>query len=134
MIDEQISFSEHSNEEMPHPNIMSVMVTDMDTSEDRTTELEKKISMLIKGIRERDYEIASLKNHIKSCDATKLSHTHSIKNTNKGKAVMQESQPQNFDFNCIVVCSTVVEDDCKLHQNLIWWTCSKSLFEFQDIY
>ena len=51
--DEKISSSECSNEEMPHPNIMSVMMT-MDTSEDRMTQLEKKIYMLMKVVEERD--------------------------------------------------------------------------------
>ena len=41
MINEHSSSSEHSNEEIPHPNIMSVIVTNMDTSEDRMVELEK---------------------------------------------------------------------------------------------
>ena len=44
------------------------MVTDMDTSEDRMTKLEKKINMLMKVVEERDYEIASLKSHIESRD------------------------------------------------------------------
>ncbi|KAA0055871.1 ty3-gypsy retrotransposon protein [Cucumis melo var. makuwa] len=86
---------ERSNNEVPQPNIMSVMVTDVDTSEDRMTELEKNVNMLIKAAEERDFEIASMKNHIESRDATKSSHTHTIKNVNKGKAIMQESQPQN---------------------------------------
>ena len=53
---------------MPRPNIMSVMVTGMDTSEDRMIELEKKINMLIKVVEEKDYEIAFLKNHIEHRD------------------------------------------------------------------
>ncbi|KAA0055890.1 ty3-gypsy retrotransposon protein [Cucumis melo var. makuwa] len=71
-IDEHNSLSERSNEEAPQPNIMSVM-----------------------AVEERDFEIALLKNHIKSRDAAESSHTHTIKNVNKGKAIMQESQPQN---------------------------------------
>ncbi|KAA0046252.1 ty3-gypsy retrotransposon protein [Cucumis melo var. makuwa] len=74
---------------------MSVMVTDVDTSKDRMTELEKKVNMLMKAVEERDFEIALLKNHIESRDAAESSHTHTIKNVNKGKAIMQESQPQN---------------------------------------
>ncbi|KAA0057696.1 ty3-gypsy retrotransposon protein [Cucumis melo var. makuwa] len=74
---------------------MSVMVTDVDTSEDRMAELEKKVNMLMKAVEERDFEIASLKNHIESRDAAESSHTHIIKNVNKGKEIMQESQPQN---------------------------------------
>ncbi|KAA0060608.1 ty3-gypsy retrotransposon protein [Cucumis melo var. makuwa] len=94
-IDEHNSLSERSNEEVPQPNIMSIMVTDVDTSEDRMTDLEKKVNMLMKAVEERDFEIALLKNHIESHDAAESSHSHTIKNVNKGKAIMQESQPQN---------------------------------------
>ncbi|KAA0056121.1 ty3-gypsy retrotransposon protein [Cucumis melo var. makuwa] len=94
-IDEHYSSSKPSSEEMPHPNIMSVMVTNVDTSENRMAELEKKVNMLMKVVEERDYEIAFLKNHIESRDAAESSHKHTVKNTDKGKAVMQESQPQN---------------------------------------
>ncbi|KAA0053249.1 ty3-gypsy retrotransposon protein [Cucumis melo var. makuwa] len=73
---------------------MLVMVTDVDTDEDRMAKLEK-INMLMKVVKEKDYEIASLKNHIKSHDATESSHTHTVENADKGKTVMQESQPQN---------------------------------------
>ncbi|TYK26475.1 ty3-gypsy retrotransposon protein [Cucumis melo var. makuwa] len=74
---------------------MLVMVTDMDTSEDKMAELEKKINMLMKAIEERDYEITSLKNHIESRDAAESSHSHIVKNVDKVKAIMQESQLQN---------------------------------------
>ncbi|KAA0025829.1 uncharacterized protein E5676_scaffold447G00220 [Cucumis melo var. makuwa] len=66
---------------------MSVMVTDLDTSEDRMKEFEKKVNMLIKEVEERDYKIASLKNHIESGDADESSHTHIFKNGDKGKEV-----------------------------------------------
>ncbi|TYK07169.1 ty3-gypsy retrotransposon protein [Cucumis melo var. makuwa] len=56
------------SEDTSQPNIMSVMVTDVDTSEDKMTELEKKINMLMKVVEEMDYEIASLKNHIECHD------------------------------------------------------------------
>ncbi|KAA0043179.1 ty3-gypsy retrotransposon protein [Cucumis melo var. makuwa] len=75
-IDEHNSSFECSNEEVPHPNIMSVMVIDVDTSEDRMAKLEKKVNMLIKAVEERDFEIASLKNHIESRDTAESSHTH----------------------------------------------------------
>ncbi|KAA0061208.1 ty3-gypsy retrotransposon protein [Cucumis melo var. makuwa] len=94
-IDEHNSLSEHSNEEAPQPNIMSVMVTDVDTSKDIMVELETKVNMLMKAVEERNFEIASLMNHIESRDVAESSHTHTIKNVNKGKAIMQESQPQN---------------------------------------
>ncbi|KAA0032448.1 ty3-gypsy retrotransposon protein [Cucumis melo var. makuwa] len=94
-IDEHYSSSKPSSEEMPHPNIMSVMVTNVDTSENRMAKLKKKVNMLIKVLEERDYEIAFLKNHIESRDTAESSHKHTVKNTDKGKAVMRESQPQN---------------------------------------
>ena len=87
-IDEHNSLSDRSNEEAPQPNIMSVMVTDVDTSEDRMAELEKKVNMLMKAVEERDFEIALLKNHIESRGAAESSHTHAIKNDNKGKTIM----------------------------------------------
>ena len=55
------------------------MVTRVDTSKNRMTELEKKVNMLMKVLEERDYEIESLKNHIKSRDATESSQTHTVK-------------------------------------------------------
>ena len=76
MIDEQNLSSKRSNEEVPHINIMSVMVIDVDINEDRMVELEKKINMLMKTVEGRDFKIASLKNLIESCDAAESSHTH----------------------------------------------------------
>ena len=58
------------------------MMTSVDTDEDEMTEIEKNINMLIKAVEERDYEIASLKNHIKICDAIESSHKHTVKNDN----------------------------------------------------
>ena len=80
---------------MRQSNIMSVVVTNVDTREDRMTKLEKKVNMLMKVVEERDYEIASLKNHIDRRDAAELSNMHIVKNANKGKTIMQENQPQN---------------------------------------
>ncbi|KAA0059770.1 retrotransposon gag protein [Cucumis melo var. makuwa] len=73
---------------MRHPNIMSVMVTNVDTSENRMAELEKKVNMLMKVVEERDYEIAFLKNHFESRDAAESSHKHTVKNIDKEKAEM----------------------------------------------
>ena len=95
MIDEHNSSSKRPYEEVPHPNIMSVMVNGVDTSENRMAELEKRVNMLMKALEERDYEIESLKNQIESHDAAESSHTHTIKSVDKGKTIMQESQPQN---------------------------------------
>ena len=74
--DKYNSSSERSNDEVPHPNIMSVMVTSVDTSEDMIVELEKKVNMLMKAIEERDFEITLMKNYIESRDAVESSHTH----------------------------------------------------------
>ncbi|KAA0064054.1 ty3-gypsy retrotransposon protein [Cucumis melo var. makuwa] len=43
VIDKHNSSYERPNEEVPHPNIISVMVIDMDTSEDRMAALEKRM-------------------------------------------------------------------------------------------
>ena len=88
MTDEHNSSSGRPNEEVPHPNIMSVMVTGVDTSENRMAKLEKRVNMLMKALEERDYGIESLKNHIESCDAAESSHTHTVKNADKGKTIM----------------------------------------------
>ena len=69
MIDEHNSSSECPNEKVPHPNIMSVMVTSVDISKNRMTELEKRVNMLMKALEERNYEIESLKNQTESRDA-----------------------------------------------------------------
>ena len=53
VIDERNSSFEHPNKEIPHLNIISVMVTNVDTSEDRIVELEKQVNMLIKTVEER---------------------------------------------------------------------------------
>ena len=95
-IDEHNLSYEHLNEKVSHPNIMSVIVTNVNTSEDKMAELEKRVNMLMKAVEERDFEIASLKNHIESRDAAESSHTHTIKNVDKGKAIMQESQQKNL--------------------------------------
>ena len=39
---------------MPHSNIMSVIVTDVNTSKKRMTKLQKKVNMLMKAIEKRD--------------------------------------------------------------------------------
>ncbi|KAA0037550.1 ty3-gypsy retrotransposon protein [Cucumis melo var. makuwa] len=75
VIDEHNFPSDHSSKEIPQPNIMSVMVTNVDTSEDRMTELEKKMNMLMKVVEKKDYKIASLKNHIEKRNTIESSHT-----------------------------------------------------------
>ncbi|KAA0051097.1 ty3-gypsy retrotransposon protein [Cucumis melo var. makuwa] len=95
VIDEHNSSFESSNEEVPYPNIMSVMVTDVDISEDRMIELEKMVNMLMKEVEERDFEIVSFKNHIEIRGVVESSHRHTVKNVDKGKTIMQERQPQN---------------------------------------
>ncbi|KAA0050589.1 hypothetical protein E5676_scaffold1737G001520 [Cucumis melo var. makuwa] len=69
--------------------------------------------MQMKAVEERDFEIASLKNHIESRDAAESSYTHTVENVDKGKSTIK------FDLDCIVICSAVARDDCKLHQNSI---------------
>ena len=64
MIDEHNSSSECPNEKVPHPNIMSVMVTGVDTSENRMVEFGKMVNMLMKALEEMGYKIESLNNQI----------------------------------------------------------------------
>ncbi|TYK13602.1 ty3-gypsy retrotransposon protein [Cucumis melo var. makuwa] len=90
MIDKHNLSSKHSSEEMLHPNIMSVMMIDVDTSEDRMIELEKKINMLIKAVEARNYEIASLKNHIESRDASESSHNILSRILTKGRQLCKK--------------------------------------------
>lgn len=70
-------------------------MADVGTSEEKMTELEKKVNMLLKVVEERDYEIASLKNHIESRDAAESSHTPIVKNNDKWKNVLQDNQSQD---------------------------------------
>ncbi|TYJ95714.1 ty3-gypsy retrotransposon protein [Cucumis melo var. makuwa] len=90
MIDEHNSSSKCSNEKVSHPNIMLVMVTNVDRSEDRMTKLEKKVNMLMKAVEERDFKIASLKNHIESCDTAESSHIYTVKNVDKRKQLCKK--------------------------------------------
>lgn len=57
------------------------MMVDVGTSEERIVEPEKKVSMLMKAVKKRYHEIASLKNYIESCDVAMSSHA-SIVNSN----------------------------------------------------
>ena len=90
-LDKHTSASERPSEEASQPNVMLVMMADVGTSEERMAELEKKVNMLLKAVEERDYEIASLKNHIESRDAVESSHTPAVKNNDKEKKALQDS-------------------------------------------
>ena len=94
-LDKHTSTSEQPSEEASQPNVTSVMMADVGTSEERMTELEKKVNMLLKVVEERDYEIASLKNHIESRDAAESSHKPAVKSIDKGNKVLQDNQPQD---------------------------------------
>ncbi|KAA0041621.1 retrotransposon gag protein [Cucumis melo var. makuwa] len=84
--------------EAPQPNIMSVMVTYVDTSEDRMAELEKKVNMLMKAVEESDFEIALLKNHIESRDAAESTTQVSI--------VRWKGHPKQHVAHFIETCET----------------------------
>ncbi|MCQ7416344.1 retrotransposon gag domain-containing protein, partial [Salmonella enterica] len=94
LFDYSTSSSEQAKE-ISDPDVMSVMMADIGTGEERMVELERKVNMLMKAVEERDCEIASLKNHIESRDIAESSQTPAAKNIDKGKAVMQENQPQH---------------------------------------
>ncbi|KAA0063077.1 ty3-gypsy retrotransposon protein [Cucumis melo var. makuwa] len=82
-----------SSEDMP-PFEVAKNIWSKSLSHQKNGRARKKVNMLMKAVEERDFEITMLKNHIGSRDAAESSHTH-YKNVNKGKAIMQESQPQN---------------------------------------
>ena len=95
------------------------MVAGVETNEDRMTELEKKVNMLMKAIEERIMRL-HLSRITLSRDTVESNHTHIIKNNDKGKTFLQKSQPQNSTSIATLSVSTVVRDDNKFHQNLIW--------------
>lgn len=64
-------------------------MTDACISEEKMEEIERKIDMLLRTIEEKDHEIASLKNYIESCDATKSSQTPAMKD--KGKLLCRKT-------------------------------------------
>ena len=53
LLNEVTSSSNQSSKEASEPNMMSVMIADVGTNEERIFELEKKMSKLIKAIKER---------------------------------------------------------------------------------
>ncbi|TYK22023.1 retrotransposon gag protein [Cucumis melo var. makuwa] len=57
-------------------------------------EMERKINFLMKIVEERDHEIATLKDQMKTHEITESSQTPIVKATNKGKNVVQENKPQ----------------------------------------
>ncbi|KAA0039119.1 ty3-gypsy retrotransposon protein [Cucumis melo var. makuwa] len=130
------SSSKNSSKETHQPNIMSVMVTNMDKSKDRMTELEKKINMLMKVVEEMDYEIASLKNHIESRDAANSSHIHTVKNTDKGKEMtanfvktqygglaqtLAEKEKEALKSNVLEIM--ILEELMRLHEDALYLLC-----------
>src|ERR1051325_2261524 len=86
--------AEHSDEELQDPAIMSVMMADAQSAEDRMAELERKVALLIKTVEDKDLEIASLRNHIENREAVESSHTNAVRGGDKGKTILQEAQPQ----------------------------------------
>ena len=80
--------AEHSDEELQDPAIMSVMMADAQSAEDRMTELERKVALLIKTVEDKDLEIASLRNHIENREAAESSHTNVVKGGDKGKTIL----------------------------------------------
>ena len=78
-------------------------MADMGIDEELMVELEKKVSILMKAIEERDYEMVFLKNHIENRNVAKSSQTPTVKNNDKGKIILQKSQRQ--DSTSIVLLS-----------------------------
>ncbi|MCQ7416413.1 retrotransposon gag domain-containing protein, partial [Salmonella enterica] len=100
MLGKFISYSQQPNE-TSSPDVMSVMMTDAGTSEERMAEVEKKISMLLKMVEEKDQEIASLRNQMESRDVAESSQTPAIKD--KGKIIAQDQSQHSASIASLSV-------------------------------
>ncbi|KAA0062459.1 ty3-gypsy retrotransposon protein [Cucumis melo var. makuwa] len=70
-----------------HLEVMSVMMVDA-TVEATVAEMDRKINFLMKVVKERDHEIAALKDQMKTRETTESSQTPIFKATDKGKNVV----------------------------------------------
>ncbi|KAA0063852.1 ty3-gypsy retrotransposon protein [Cucumis melo var. makuwa] len=73
--------------------VVSVIMVDV-IVEATMAEMERKINFLMKVVEERDHEITSLKNQMKTRETPESSQTPIVQATDKGKNVVQENQPQ----------------------------------------
>ncbi|KAA0063889.1 ty3-gypsy retrotransposon protein [Cucumis melo var. makuwa] len=89
------SMQEQEQDKESHLEVVSVMMPDV-TTEATMVEMERKINFLIKVVKERDHVIAFLKDQMKSCETAESSKTPVVKANDKGKAVLQENQTQQF--------------------------------------
>ncbi|KAA0051584.1 retrotransposon gag protein [Cucumis melo var. makuwa] len=72
--------------EEAHPDVMSVMMADI-TAEAAMAEMERKINFLMKAVEERDHEITTLREQMRTRETAESSQTPVVKATNKGKNV-----------------------------------------------
>ena len=71
------------------------MMTDV-TIEATIVEMERKINFLMKVIDKRDHSITAMKDQMKACETAESSKTHAAKVDDKGKAILQKNQTQQF--------------------------------------
>ncbi|KAA0065606.1 ty3-gypsy retrotransposon protein [Cucumis melo var. makuwa] len=86
LYDNSDSASSKSKKEA-HPDVMSVMIADI-MAEATMAEMERKINFLMKVVEERDHEITTLREQIRTRETAESSQTPVVKATNKGKNVV----------------------------------------------
>ncbi|KAA0051630.1 ty3-gypsy retrotransposon protein [Cucumis melo var. makuwa] len=92
LYDNSDSASSKSKKETHH-DVMSVMMVDI-TAEAAMAEMERKVSFLMKVMKEQDHEITALREQMRTRKTAESSQTPVVKATDKGKNVVQENQPQ----------------------------------------
>ncbi|KAA0042087.1 ty3-gypsy retrotransposon protein [Cucumis melo var. makuwa] len=70
-----------------HLKVVSVMMVDL-IAETAMAEMERKINFLMKAIEERDHEIITLKDQMKTCKTVESSKTPVVKADNKQDATV----------------------------------------------
>ncbi|TYJ95831.1 ty3-gypsy retrotransposon protein [Cucumis melo var. makuwa] len=73
--------------------MMSITMADI-TVKATMAEMERKINFLMKVVEEQDHEITTLREQMRTRETAGSSQTPVVKASDKGKNVVQESQPQ----------------------------------------
>ncbi|KAA0048735.1 ty3-gypsy retrotransposon protein [Cucumis melo var. makuwa] len=94
---ENSDFAFSKSKKEAHPDVMSVMIADM-TIETVIAEMERKINFLMKVVEERNHEITTLRDQMRTCETAESSKTPLVKADDKEKAVLQENHMQQSIF------------------------------------
>ncbi|KAA0057424.1 ty3-gypsy retrotransposon protein [Cucumis melo var. makuwa] len=68
---------EQEQDKESYLEVVFVVMTDV-TAEEAMAEMERKINLLMKVVKERHHEIAALKNQIKACETAESSKTPTV--------------------------------------------------------